>query len=208
MKKGSLVLVALGISFLLANPVGAAAQVDKAAPSRAKEPVRVEAKGGLIYEHYNGASSVHLPSEKEIAKKHGKKVNKGHVTVMSAYDDTDPEISGCANDAITAKSVVVKNKAGTVLATTELRYSPTCRTAWGRMYVNDYNSTRYGEVILYRAEYASDGNRYYTYKTETFVSPGDTNYTNQFNDAGTTSYAHGFVSDRYGNDFGAKTAPY
>lgn len=39
----------------------------------------------------------------------------------------DPQATGCAADAITAKSKVSKSR------TVELRYSPTCRAAWARI---------------------------------------------------------------------------
>lgn len=46
---------------------------------------------------------------------------------------TDPISTGCSADAQTVRSNYIKDSNGTNLALLELRYSPTCRTAWGRV---------------------------------------------------------------------------
>ncbi|MFC7440451.1 DUF2690 domain-containing protein [Laceyella putida] len=219
-KRWAIFAATLLTSSLLVDMAGAAEQ-DKPAPSKSKEPVNVEVKGDLILEYYEGPSTVKLPSEKEIFKRQGKRATakSPQPSIQAlAYDNTDPETTGCANNAITARSVLVKNKSGTVLSTTELRYSPACRTAWGRMYVKNYQSTNYGQVVLYRLEQPyPDEAPYncpdtwpecYHWKTDTYVSPGDSNYTNQFNDAGTLSFAHGMIRTRTGGIFEATTASY
>jgi Protein of unknown function (DUF2690) len=52
-----------------------------------------------------------------------------HAATCHAFTCTykDPQATGCAADAITAKSKVSLGR------TVELRYSPTCRSAWARI---------------------------------------------------------------------------
>jgi hypothetical protein len=96
-----------------------------------------------------------------------------HAASCYALDCTnkDPQATGCAADAITAKSVVTQGR------TVELRYSRTCRAAWGRV----RNGVAGDRVYLYSsaglAESAS-------------VAAGATSaYTLMLDDAGYTAYA-------------------
>jgi hypothetical protein len=50
----------------------------------------------------------------------------------SGCDHTSPETTGCAADAVT-KLTVRDTDAGNRVMKVELRYSPTCRTAWSRV---------------------------------------------------------------------------
>jgi hypothetical protein len=59
----------------------------------------------------------------------------GSATSASALsytnDGKSPESTGCANDAVTKRSAVAANSSnGTTI---ELRWSPSCRTAWARV---------------------------------------------------------------------------
>lgn len=79
-----------------------------------------------------------------------------HKTVYPAlsgydYDDTDPVATGCSTDAYTAQSALIQRAYDFVtLQTIELRYSPSCRTAWGRITIINDSSLNYGHVELYR----------------------------------------------------------
>ena len=50
----------------------------------------------------------------------------------AAYDGTDPDATGCSADAITARSHYIDYD-GRRFGQVQLRYSPTCKTAWARI---------------------------------------------------------------------------
>jgi hypothetical protein len=103
--------------------------------------------------------------------------NKAHA---ATYDGDSPVLSGCANDAYTARSATLAS--GSII---ELRYSPSCRTVWARItnpVVDDNNN--YSFAIVTRN---SDGHTY-----SCLVPTGAKScYTPMLNDAGVTSYAKG-----------------
>ncbi|RAL21850.1 DUF2690 domain-containing protein [Thermoflavimicrobium daqui] len=191
-----------GVGLFVLSSMTSAATLAKQVPVTSKKPDKVEKKGSYIYEWYNGPSPSQLPSEKEMAKNRAKKsINK---TTGSKYDNTDPVATGCANDVITAKSVrVVRASDKAVLGTVELRYSRTCKTAWARMNVKNISTLQYGDAKLYRKEAGQ-----FTGKGAAYVTPGDSNYTNQFDDDGTVSYAEGDIVERSGKIHRAKTDSY
>jgi hypothetical protein len=108
------------------------------------------------------------------------------------YDGTDPDATGCSADAITAKSHYIDYN-GRRYGQIQLRYSPTCKTAWGRIVSmlptgcvpGDKNC---GDAIIHRN---SDGREYRC------VIPSGARqcYTRQVNDNGVTSYAEGSLDD-------------
>jgi hypothetical protein len=51
----------------------------------------------------------------------------------ASCDWTSPQTTGCSADAVTKRITYVNNASGTHLAKVELRYSPSCRTAWSRV---------------------------------------------------------------------------
>ncbi|WP_168188836.1 DUF2690 domain-containing protein [Thermoflavimicrobium daqui] len=204
-KRGS--VAALSSFILLAGVTSTvnALPVDQSTSSIAKKPVKIERKGSMTYEWYNGASPTKLPSEQEIAKKKARRgAAKTLTSVKASYDNTDPASTGCANDAITAKSVrVLRTSDKKVLGTIELRYSRKCKTAWSRMGVEKLSMIKEGEAFLYRKE--SDS---FVYKGSAGVSPGTSNYTNQFNDDKTVSLSHGRIQLRDNQYYEAETEPY
>lgn len=52
----------------------------------------------------------------------------------TAYDGTDPAVTGCANSAITIATRAVRTYSGAQVGTLEVRYSRDCKTNWVRMY--------------------------------------------------------------------------
>ncbi|WP_329319954.1 DUF2690 domain-containing protein [Streptomyces sp. NBC_01262] len=118
----------------------------------------------------------------------------------AAYDGQSPVTSGCVNSAITAssKNIYVGSK---LEGKIELRYSTSCRTAWGRVIA--YYLGGEGEANVYRN---SDG-KYYLCENTTWSEAlnGFTCYTAMVNDAGVTSYAWGQVADFDTGDVGYAT---
>ncbi|MBO1628590.1 DUF2690 domain-containing protein [Bacillus arachidis] len=104
----------------------------------------------------------------------------------AAYDRTDPIATGCARDAITVKSESIDS-----YGVIQLRYSPSCRTAWGKITLNfpsNYNVVggKYGDAHIIRN---SDGLSY-----GCTVPVGSYScYTLQVNDSNVTSYAKGDI---------------
>ncbi|ONI92228.1 hypothetical protein ALI22I_05440 [Saccharothrix sp. ALI-22-I] len=126
----------------------------------------------------------------------GALTNRDDVVIQVA-DGTDPSATGCAADAITARSDYGDIN-GVNRVFVELRYSPRCRTAWARMTSVNLpncvvNADWCGGATVHRN---SDGREY------SCITPNGTHgcYTRQVNDAGVTSYARGYV------DSGARTA--
>ncbi|MFE6056064.1 DUF2690 domain-containing protein [Kitasatospora sp. NPDC056446] len=60
----------------------------------------------------------------------------------SSCDDKDPVDTGCSADAFTVDS------ASSALGTVELRYSPSCRANWARIY-----DTSYGQAFWVQSEH-------------------------------------------------------
>jgi hypothetical protein len=180
-----------------------AESLEKPKPSNTKKPVKVENKGDFIIEYFNGPTSFNIPSEKQIAKKKGIKNIPTTYQILSTYDNTDPAATGCSNDAITARSANIRSTDNTLLGTVELRYSPSCKTAWARLTVSNLSYLKHGSTSLYRKE-----NNVFNLKAFAYVTPGDTNYTNQFNDDQTVSYGSGTIINRSGQSFNAQTQPY
>ncbi|MER5948458.1 DUF2690 domain-containing protein [Streptomyces sp. NPDC001904] len=94
----------------------------------------------------------------------------------SSCTGKEPNGTTCANDAITAKQVTSGGR------TIQLRYSPSCRAAWGKI-----TNASVGDYI-------SVSNSSGTYK-ERQVASGNDQHTVMVNDAGITSWACGFRSD-------------
>ncbi|MEN1939407.1 DUF2690 domain-containing protein [Paenibacillus sp. 102] len=108
-------------------------------------------------------------------------------TLAATYDRTDPIATGCARDAITVRSSSI-NSYGVI----ELRYSPSCKTAWGKIILNfpsNYNVVggKYGDAHIVRN---SDGLSYGC----TVPVGSKSCYTLQVNDNKVTSYAQGTIS--------------
>ncbi|MFI7505097.1 DUF2690 domain-containing protein [Streptomyces sp. NPDC049687] len=122
----------------------------------------------------------------------------------AAYDGQSPVTSGCANSAITArtKNIYVGSK---LVGRIDLRYSTSCRTAWGRVVA--YYLAGAGEANVYRN---SDGKYYFCDNTDwSDAVNGFTCYTAMVNDAGVTSYAWGQADDSDTGDTGyAMTGSY
>ncbi|GGP53633.1 DUF2690 domain-containing protein [Saccharothrix coeruleofusca] len=104
--------------------------------------------------------------------------NDGHLPIgaaatcyASSCTGQWPDKTGCASDAITAKS---KTISGRVI---ELRYSPTCRAAWGRI--------RNGVGGDYVSVHSSSGTEYW----KAIPIGSTTTFTGMVNDAGLFAYA-------------------
>jgi hypothetical protein len=82
----------------------------------------------------------------------------------------DPQATGCAADAFTAKSAVRSGR------TVELRYSPTCRAAWARL--------RNGQIGDYFRVWSSGDPSF-----QGRISEGTSGYTKMVNDAGKFAWA-------------------
>lgn len=78
-------------------------------------------------------------------------------------DGVDPQTSGCAADAYTVSGGTATGPAGTV----ELRYSPSCKTNWGRVLQPNGNIT----VFVIREDGASRYSVEYNWPTTPIWSP-------------------------------------
>jgi hypothetical protein len=94
----------------------------------------------------------------------------------SSCTGVEPNGTTCANDAITAKQVTNGGR------TIQLRYSPSCRAAWGKI-----TGASVGDWITV-------SNSSGTYK-ERRVNSGSDQHTVMVNDAGITSSACGFRNE-------------
>lgn len=94
----------------------------------------------------------------------------------SSCTGIEPNGTTCANDAITAKQVTSGGR------TIQLRYSPSCRAAWGKIL---------GASV---GDWISVSNSSGTYR-ERRVNSGSDQHTVMVNDAGITSYACGFRNE-------------
>jgi len=113
-----------------------------------------------------------------------------------AYDHTDPIATGCANDAKTVKTATFNSPQ--IDGLVELRYSPTCRTIWGRITLNSPAPS--SSPYVYMAGVERDSGPYAYDKCR--VAAGNTScYTPQLNDAGYVGHAEGYLFDeRYAMD--------
>lgn len=115
-----------------------------------------------------------------------------------SYDGTDPQATGCAASAYTARYTHLYALDGTTSgALVELRYSPTCRTAWAR--VSDgspykyYDSTSgYYNVGTFASIQRTQTGTTYNCTVSTWFGSC---YTRQVYDGGYTSRAS--AVDRY-----------
>ncbi|MEW1892003.1 MULTISPECIES: DUF2690 domain-containing protein [unclassified Streptomyces] len=109
----------------------------------------------------------------------------------AARDGADPMSSGCASGAYTARSQALYVN-GARVGTVELRYSPSCRTVWARVW-SDGNSV-YAKVVRDQDnswEYC--GTPHYDSASGQYSC-----YTPMLNDADYTSYAVGGASESSG----------
>lgn len=51
----------------------------------------------------------------------------------ASCDGTSPQATGCAADAVTRATAALKDDANVTRGQIQLRYSPSCRTAWSRV---------------------------------------------------------------------------
>jgi hypothetical protein len=120
----------------------------------------------------------------------------------ATYDGLSP-VGRCDHDARTVKSANLTNSYfGTSSAVIQLRYSPSCRTAWARIINAD----------TYVAGDKDGGRAYITRNSDgkTFscqVKSGSTCFTAMVNDANVTSYARG-TNDPGFAVFSGRTASY
>ncbi|MGW5775256.1 DUF2690 domain-containing protein [Streptomyces sp. NPDC003863] len=112
----------------------------------------------------------------------------GSAQAGSGYDFQNPANTSCASDAYTAKSTgLYAQNGGPRVGTVQLRYSPSCRTVWARVYSDGSHvdgSTFRQETNTYSGHcisgvlWDSGLGQYYC-------------YTPMLNDAGYTSFAEG-----------------
>lgn len=120
------------------------------------------------------------------------------------YDGQDPIASGCANTAITAESVPIRDSNGALLGYDDLRYSTACRTTWGR--VRDI-ATSQGSSLLSRL---SDGHQEwcgYGPLTWSQTLNAYTCYTPMLNDANVTSISGDNIYSNTGSLLGSAVTP-
>jgi hypothetical protein len=122
----------------------------------------------------------------------------------AAYDGTDPASTGCSSGAYTAKSAYGGTSSTSYLLV-ELRYSPSCRTAWARITSMNMPACVPGADFcgLVTVHRNSDGREYSCY----IPSGGHGCYTRQVNDSGVTSYSTGSV-DNGARSYYATTGSY
>ncbi|MFJ8477158.1 DUF2690 domain-containing protein [Kitasatospora sp. NPDC094011] len=116
----------------------------------------------------------------------------GGTANAAGRDGQDPISSGCAADAITARSVPLNADGIGQVGTLELRYSPSCRTVWARVYSRGGNL--WANVVRQKdnqregcnsSSWDSGAGQYYC-------------YTAMVDDAGYKSYAVGNATDSSG----------
>lgn len=111
---------------------------------------------------------------------------KNESAFAAAYDGQDPNSSGCAKDARTVRSHAIYPNDNGDKVLLELRYSPSCRTAWARIALIPDPAIH--EILRASVVRNSDGKRY-SCQVDPFR--GNSCYTKMVNDAGVTSYAYG-----------------
>ncbi|MGQ4486477.1 YjfA family protein [Streptomyces sp. 372A] len=122
-------------------------------------------------------------------------VTGGGTASASGYDWSDPVDSGCASDAYTASSSSLLDNDERI-GVIELRYSPSCRTVWARVY--SQNDELWAQVKRKHdsATAFCDWTRWSAERGQYYC------YTAMLNDAGYLSYAEGYATarGRYGWD--------
>ncbi|MER7750591.1 DUF2690 domain-containing protein [Kitasatospora sp. NPDC097643] len=125
----------------------------------------------------------------------------------AARDGQDPISAGCAGDAITAKEAQIwDGYTNSYDGKIQLRYSPSCRTIWGRVIA--YKGVGIGMSQVYR----NSDNAY----QQCTIASGNWNdslggyscYTPMLNDAGVTGFATGWVHDMWNHISSESTGSY
>ncbi len=117
------------------------------------------------------------------------------IAEAAPYDNTSPVATKCSVSAKTVSSANIFYRVGgrpigQAIGRVELRYSPTCRTAWARTVNN--NPKCFVANPPYTCSYASVTRNSDRYTLGRYGNSGiSTIFTNQVNDAGVTSYAYG-----------------
>ncbi|MFB7448060.1 DUF2690 domain-containing protein [Streptomyces sp. NPDC056194] len=122
-------------------------------------------------------------------------VTCGGTANASGYGWADPISSGCSNDAYTARSSALLDN-DEHIGTIELRYRPTCRTVWARVYSQ-------GPELWAQVKRKQDSATTFRENAQWSATKGQYHcYTAMLNDAGYLSYAEGYAtaSGRYGWD--------
>lgn len=120
-----------------------------------------------------GTISSHSPASAGTVSSHSK-VTPLSTCYGSSCTGLWPDGTTCASDAITARSTTLSGR------TIQLRYSPSCRAAWGRIL---YGKVGDGVDVL-----NTNGAYYYQQ-----ISSGSDTHTRMVNDAGITSNSCGYV---------------
>jgi hypothetical protein len=117
-----------------------------------------------------------------------------------------PDISGCANTAITAESTTIYWGDNEAIGRIDLRYSTACRTVWAR--VLSYYDGGVGETATVIRNSDGADHSCYTYLYSQLLGAYSC-YTEMLYDGGVTSFANGY-SPVPGQDYteGAGTASY
>lgn len=106
---------------------------------------------------------------------------------------SDPIATGCSKDAITVYTAPIINYDGDPVARAELRYSQSCRSAWGKVIVTKAWVGQIGGHIQ-----RNDNVSYHCDILGGFDDIGETCYTAQVNDAGYTAKAGGsYIQDKH-----------
>lgn len=100
----------------------------------------------------------------------------------ASCDNTSPQTTGCSADAVTKSTVCIK-AGGSTLAKVELRYSPSCRTAWSRV----TNLATTGVNVIEQVDRLSGG---YANDTD-FLSQNQSGYSPQLYVRGGSARASG-----------------
>jgi len=119
-----------------------------------------------------------------------------NIGVLAAqYDGTDPNSTGCANNASTIYSINVTQ------GTLQLRFSNTCYTAWARFYCHSSGYCQNYEILVERSASSPDGSQaYYDVVDWPYSTPaGALIYTPQVYDAGADRSQACYRDDPYGS---------
>jgi hypothetical protein len=102
-------------------------------------------------------------------------------------ENKDPQTTGCSADAYNLDSFVRRNAADVKVFTVELRYSPTCRTAWSRVTattrrhiraslvgngISAYTIDRVGTQVWSRMRYLAGGRGYWAARAVVYHNNG------------------------------------
>ena len=117
--------------------------------------------------------SSHSPASAGTSSSHSK-VTPAATCYGSSCTGLYPDGTSCANDAQTVRSTTLSGRL------IELRYSPSCRAAWGRI-----SNGKVGDAVD-----VLNTNGAYEYQT---IHSGSDTHTRMVNDAGITSNSCGYV---------------